>query len=397
MPNNPPKILMFMPSVDGPNRDGTTTDAINVAKSLALAEIPAILIYNGHANKFKMFEDAGVDVRRMMMPISSVKQHLNPLYRRKFSKYLSQFINDENIDIIHLGYRGSYIFNYLKKVDVLKSCVQQAATPEFKKIKLFDGGFRFNPVYIIKAWYRKYVRFNYKRAEVVICLSDAARTAAIRTYSVKPERAITVFPGVISRIGDSTKGNLRRELGIGPDEKVVVSVGRITKEKGVEDFCEMAKSLKDSGRNYRFIFIGQEREGSYGNAIRDKYGKYVTFLGHRLDTPNIYADADLYVHASHRESGPLTIIEAMEHGTPSVAWNIPGCNEQIVDGLTGSLVELGNIAALAQATEELLENAKEYENSSNASVERFKRHSLTDYAPRLMKVLEYALANKNGR
>jgi len=72
------------------------------------------------------------------------------------------------------------------------------------------------------------------------------------------------------------------------------------------------------------------------------------------------------VHASHRESGLLTIIEAMEHGTPSVAWNIPDCNEQIFDSLTGSLVEFGNIAALAQATEQLLENAKEYENASNA-------------------------------
>ena len=234
-----------------------------------------------------MFEDAGVDVRRMTMPISGVKQHLNPLYRRKFSKYLSRFINDENIDIIHLGHRGSYIFNYVKQVDVLKSCVQQAATPEFKKIGLFDGGFRFDPVYIIKAWYRKYVRFNYKRAEVVICLSDAVRTAAIHTYSVKPERAIAVFHGLISRIYDSTKETLRKELGIGPDEKIIVPVGRITKDKGVEYFCEMAKSLKDSGRNYRFIFIGQERQKSYGDTIRYKYGKYVSFLGHRLDTANI--------------------------------------------------------------------------------------------------------------
>ena len=397
MPNQPPKILMFMPSVDGPNLDGTTADAINVAKSLSLAKIPAIFIYNGHENKFKMFQNAGVDVRRMSMPISGVKQHLNPLYRRRLSKQLGKFITDEKIDILHLGHGGPYIFNYVKRVNVLKSCVQQGATPEFKKTKLFDGGFRPSPVHIIKSWYRKYVRLNYKRAEVVICLSDAARTAAIRTFSVKPERAKTVYPGVSSRIAESTKGSIRRELSISTNEKIVVSIGRVTKDKGVEDFCEMAKSLVESGKDYRFLFIGDERIASYGNMIREKYGKYVTFLGHRLDTPNIYADADLYVHASHRESGPLTIIEAMEHGTPSIAWDIPGCNEQIVDGLTGSLVEFGNLTALAQASERLLEDPGEYEKASKASVERFERHSIIDYAPRLMKVLEQALAKKKSR
>lgn len=395
MPDHQPKILMFMPNIDGPNLDGTTADAINLAKSIVLAKIPAIFIYNGHQNKFKMFENTGVDVRRMSMPISGVKLHLNPFYRRRFSKQLAKFIADENIDILHLGQRGVYILNYVKNVDVLKSSVQQGATPDFKKIGLFDGGFRLRPVYIIKSWYRKYVALNYKRVEVAICLSDAARTAAIRTFNVEPDRAITVYPGVSSRVTESTKGSIRQEFGVDPNEKIVVSVGRITEAKGVEDFCELAKSLVKSGKDYRFLFIGDERNKSYGNMIRDKYGEYVTFLGYRDDTPNIYADADLYVHTSHRESGPLTIIEALEYGTPSIAWDIPGCNEQIVDGVTGSLIEFGNLTAMAQATEHLLENPTEYEKASNASVERFRRHSIADYAPRLMKVLEQKF--KNGK
>lgn len=391
MSSRQPKILMFVPSVNGKNMEGTTADAINVAKSIALAKIPAIVIYNGHKNIFNLFENTGVDVRRMPMPISGVKQHLNPFYRRRFSKQIAKFIAEENIDILHLGFRGAYILNYVKNVNVLKSCVQVSATREFKKIRLFDGGFRPHPVYIIKSWYRKYVRFNFKRAEVVICNSGAARTAAIRTFNVKPERAITVYMGVSSRIAEATNGSIRQELGIGSNEKIVSSVGKITKDKGVEDFCELAKSLIESGKTYRFLFIGDETSESYGKMIRDKYSKYVTFLGHRLDTPNVYADADLYVHASHREAGPLTIIEAMEHRTPSIAWDIPGCNEQIIDGLTGSLIQFGNIIELAQATERILEDPVLYENLSKASAERFKRHKVADYAPRLIKVLQQSL------
>ena len=397
MPNLKPKILMFMPSIDGPNLDGTTADAVNLATSLVIAKIPTIVIYNGHHEKFKLFEHAGVDVRRIPMPISGVKQHLNPFYRRRFSRQLAKLIRDENIDILHLGQRGSYILNYVEDVDVLKSCVQQGASPDFKKIGLFDGGFRPSPTYILKSWYRKYVVLNYKRADVVICNSDATRTAAIKTFNVKPERAITVIPGITSRIDESTKGSLRQELGIDSGEKIIVSVGRITKAKGVEDFGKFAKLLVESGKNYRFLFVGDERNQSYGQAIRNKYGKYVTFLGHRHDTPNIYADADLYVHPSHREGRPTTISEAMEHGTPSIAWDIPGCNEQIVDGLTGSLVKFGDISAMAKATEQLLDNSDKYEKASDASRERFKQHDVVDYAPRLLKVLEQSLADKNSR
>jgi glycosyltransferase involved in cell wall biosynthesis len=87
----------------------------------------------------------------------------------------------------------------------------------------------------------------------------------------------------------------------------------------------------------------------------------------------------------------------MEHGTPSIAWDIPGCNEQIVDGLTGSLVKFGDISAMAKATEQLLDNSDKYEKASDASRERFKQHDVVDYAPRLLKVLEQSLADKNSR
>ena len=383
-----------MPVNGGPDLDGPTADAINLAKSFAIAGVPSIVVFNGHPEIFRRFEETGVDVRRIEMPISGVKQHFNPFYRRRMSRRLSRFIRDEGIDVLHLGHGGPYVLNYLKNSNVLKVSVQQGAFRDLKPIGLFDGGVRLRPKQLMKAWYRKYVRLNFNRADLVVCLSGAALETAIHTYGVNPDRAVAVYPAVTGRLADSKRGDVRREYGIGADEQVVLSVGRITKAKGVEDYGEVAKTLASRGKNYRFLFVGRERDGAYGRLIRKKYGRYVTFLGHRSDIGSCYADADLYMHTSHRESGPLTIVEAMEFGVPAVAWDIPGCNEQIVDGLNGSLLEFGDIDALADATERLLDTKAVYDQASAASVERFKRHDISDYAPRMMRAYRDAIAKR---
>ena len=168
------------------------------------------------------------------------------------------------------------------------------------------------------------MRLNYKRADLVICIGDAAQEAAIKTFSIRPEKKVVVRPGIRGRLAESNPGELRRELNIGADEKVVLSVGRITKAKDVEDFGEVARVLSERGKKYRFVFAGYERDESYGRAIKEKYGQHVTFVGHRTDIANLYGDVHLMVHLPHREDSPLVVIEALEFGTACVARNLPG-------------------------------------------------------------------------
>ena len=166
---------------------------------------------------------------------------------------------------------------------------------------------------------------------------------------------MVVRPGIRGRLAESNPGELRRELNIGADEKVVLSVGRITKAKGVEDFGEVARIINSRGKDYRFVFVGVERNENYGKAIRQKYGEFVTFIGRRSDIANVYADTDLLVHLSHREGSPLVVIEALEFGVPCVAWGIPGTSEDVEDGITGRTVPFGDHVAAAHAIEQIFE------------------------------------------
>jgi len=379
------KILVFMPDNGGPDIDGTTADAINIAKSFAVAKTPSIFVFNGHPEIFRRFEETSVDVRRMEMPISGVKQHFNPLYRRRFSRVLSNFLETENIDVIHLGQGAPYILNYLKKSKVLKVCVQQGATPDFKPTELFNNGVSLSPVALIKAWYRKYVRLNYKRADLVVCVGEAAHTASIRTFHIKPERAAIVRPGITSQRQNSAPGTIRREFEIGDDEKIVLSVGRITEAKGVEDFGKIARELTSRGEKFRFFFAGRERDTSYGNMIKQKYGDAVTFIGHRPDIFNAYADADLLVHFSHREGSPLVVIEALEYGLPCVAWDVPGVSEDVEDEVTGRTVPFGDHGSAADAIQQILNSPVDLEKFGAGARHRFTRFSIDNYSARLLE------------
>jgi hypothetical protein len=145
------KILVFMPDNGGSGIEGTTADAINMARSFAMADVPSIFVFNGRAEILSKLEETGVDARRMAMPASGVKQRFNPFYRRRFSRQLSEFIRRERIDVLHLAHGAPNVLNYLKSSPILKVCVQQGATPDFSPTRFFESGFSVNPKRLLKA------------------------------------------------------------------------------------------------------------------------------------------------------------------------------------------------------------------------------------------------------
>jgi len=383
-----PKFLLYLPSDNRSKVSGPVAVALNVAQSFVNSNIPSVLIFNGHPELFSLFEKTGIDVRRFDMPINSVKAHFNPRYRKQHSTSLAEFISKEHIDILYMFHNGTYLLQYLNSVDVFKVCTQIAGEPHPQPLKMFHRGLTMHPKSLLKAWYRKYVRLNYSEANLVVCGSNAAREMALHTYGIKSELATTVPWAVASKLSDSIVGKIRQEFDIPERAKLIVSVGRITKAKGVEDFGEVARMvMSKNSEAYRFLFVGPEIEPNYGRMVRRKYGDVVTFLGQRTDLANIYGDADLYIHTSHREAGPQTIIEAMEFGVPAIAWDIPGCNELILPEQNGSLIKFGELSEMANSVQTLLNDPDKYRRFSTAASQMFDQYSVDDYCPRLMEAI----------
>lgn len=319
------------------------------------------------------------------------------MYRREYSRKLARFISTERIDVVHFFMRASYMMSYLKGSEVLRVAEQLYSSPDSRPIRLFENGFSIRPRALMNAWYRKHVRFNYSAADLVTTNSYSQQLVAIERYGVPLMKTVVVPPGVGRQLSVARPGSVRRELGIPDDVKIVLSVGRITRVKGVEEFGQIARILKGRGKTYRFLFAGFSFDDNYEAEIRRRYGKYVTFMGQRDDIASCYGDADLYLHPSHREGMPLAIIESMEFGLPTVAWDIPGCNELITDGENGVLLKFGDVDSAADAVEKLLDDRGTYDRASAAATRRFnEKYNISEYAPRLMDAYHKTMADKSG-
>jgi len=152
------------------------------------------------------------------------------------------------------------------------------------------------------------------------------------------------------------RGRIRPALGVGQEEDVLVCVANLRSAKGHEVLLDAAHLLKEEGVPFSLWLAG---DGDLRPEVEAKVraldlGQHVRLLGRRADIPDILADADVFVLASHWEGMPGAIMEAMAARLPVVATRVGGIPELVVEGETGFLVPPGDAAALAAALKRLL-------------------------------------------
>jgi glycosyltransferase involved in cell wall biosynthesis len=138
-----------------------------------------------------------------------------------------------------------------------------------------------------------------------------------------------------------SRAELRQKLGLGASE-VVITVTRITKQKGVLTLLAAAALVHKARPSVRFLLVGpRESEGS--SAIEedelDRHAAYVTAIGRRSDVPSLLGLADVFAFPTeYREGVPRVLLEAALAGLPIITTKMPGCSDVIRDGWSGWLV-----------------------------------------------------------
>jgi glycosyltransferase involved in cell wall biosynthesis len=133
------------------------------------------------------------------------------------------------------------------------------------------------------------------------------------------------------------------------------------REKGVADFVEASRILRDRKVAAEFVLVGAPDPGNPNTVTGEELRGWeaaglVTWLGPRTDIAELLSSAHIACQpSSYREGLPKSALEAMASGKPLIATDIPGCREAVVDGQTGLLVEPRNPAALAAAIQQLIE------------------------------------------
>ncbi|GAB1537655.1 glycosyltransferase family 1 protein [Scytonema sp. NUACC21] len=209
------------------------------------------------------------------------------------------------------------------------------------------------------------------------CLENADRVVATSPQEQKHMQRLVSTQGQIEvipcgtdidKFGSIQRSTARQALGIAPDAKVVLYVGRFDPRKGIETLVRaFAKSDLHSCANLQLIIGGGSRPGYSDGIERDRIASIVAELGlenctafpGRLDDtvlPFYYAAADVCVVPSHYEPFGLVAIEAMASRTPVVASDVGGLQFTVVPEVTGLLVPPKDEDAFALAIDRILTN-----------------------------------------
>src|SRR5262249_8971816 len=132
---------------------------------------------------------------------------------------------------------------------------------------------------------------------------------------------------------------LRRELGLASDAKLIGIVARLQEVKGHRFFIDAAARVLRREVDARFVLVGDGplRTDIENQAADPGITGHVHLLGDRTDVSRLVAAFDLLVLASLHEGLPNAVMEAMAAGVPVVSTAVGGAKELISDGETGYL------------------------------------------------------------
>jgi D-inositol-3-phosphate glycosyltransferase len=215
------------------------------------------------------------------------------------------------------------------------------------------------------------VRYEIERrtmagSDRVVALTAIDRQQIIRHYQT--HSPIDVIPGGVDldRFSPMPRARARATLGLPPDEKVVLFVGRIQRLKGLEVLVRAFARLGDL--DARLLVVGGQPGTSPESREISRVQHLVTRLGIEGRTgfvgavaheqlPLFYSAADVTVMPSSYESFGLVAVESLACGTPVVATRVGGLTSIVHDGETGVLVPWRDAEMFAESLRRVLEDS----------------------------------------
>ena len=145
---------------------------------------------------------------------------------------------------------------------------------------------------------------------------------------------------------------------------LVVLASRLLWDKGVGEFVDSARELRNAGVSARFVLVGDTDPDNPSGVPREQLELWkekgaVEWWGWRQDIPYVLEQAHIVCLPSYyREGIPRILIEAAACGRPIVTTDLPGCREAVRDGESGLIVPARNVGRLASALRRLIDDAE---------------------------------------
>lgn len=208
--------------------------------------------------------------------------------------------------------------------------------------------------FLSDGWLQRLVRKLYKLAlpaSPTVMFENPDDLALFVDGGLLQQRQAVQVPGPGIDVTHFTPCPLPDAHGAAP---VFLLVGRMLRDKGVVEFVEAARQVRQVFPAARFAllgFLGVENISAITQEQMDEWVAEgdVEYWGSTSDVRPMVAKADCIVLPSYREGMPRTLLEASAMGRPLVATDVPGCREVVQEGINGVLCQAKDAISLAQA------------------------------------------------
>jgi glycosyltransferase involved in cell wall biosynthesis len=242
-------------------------------------------------------------------------------------------------------------------------------------------------------------RFTLRSADQVISVCHAF-VPRLLSYSVKLERIRILHNAAVMlpSISASERTQLCDRLGIHDYEAVVLTIGRLSREKGHADLLRAMARLRSVSRPWRLVLVGAGPELHRLERLATSLAisERVVFVGHHPEVACFYAIASVFVLPSQSEGSSNVLLEAMSAGIPIAATRAGGNPEIVLDQVTGLLTPVRDPAALAGAIRRLLTEPDLAAGLARAGLQRAQHEFSADqYRRRLAGYYAGAIGGQN--
>jgi glycosyltransferase involved in cell wall biosynthesis len=158
----------------------------------------------------------------------------------------------------------------------------------------------------------------------------------------------------------------------------LIMVARFNEQKDQATLLKAIAQIPDFSGHVDFVGSGPSLEACKELANRLGICQHVSFLGDRRDVPDLLAQAQVFVLATHYEGLPISILEAMRNGLPVIGSSVNGIPEEVNHGVTGLVVPPRDPSALADAIRSVGASPELRRSMGEAARQRFAREFTVD-------------------
>lgn len=321
--------------------------------------------------------------------ISSQKDELNELGRKEGIKTF--FIPMRRP--ISLFYDIVSLFRFIKLFLVERPDIVHGNTPKASLLSMVSAklsgvkvriymchGLRYQGTTgIMRLLLMKMEKITCTYATEVICVSKGVRDIMIEDGICAKDKAVVIHHGSASGIDldkfkiDSSLQNtdVRKKLGISPTDFVFIFVGRIVKDKGVNELISSFVKLHSQIHSVHLILVGTEERNlnpiSNESRITIETHLNIHAVGRQSDIRPYLLSSDAFVLPSFREGFGMVLLEAGAMGLPCITTNISGCNEIVIHGENGEIIPPRDENALFEKMKEWINNPEKVAKMANNS------------------------------